>query len=179
MESKWNSYKCKDVIEFNPKLALPKGTFAFKVPMENITPFEKFIKFDNKEKYAGGTKFSNYDTIMARITPCLENGKTAFIDGLDKNEVAFGSTEYIVLRAKSKVSDPQFIYYLSISPDFRKAAIASMSGSSGRQRVQLKLLEELEFKFTCPNVAFHYSFYCLWGGLIGKSTYTASLYTRS
>ena len=86
----------------------------------------------------------NGDTVMARITPCLENGKTAFIDGLNVAEVAFGSTEFIVLRAKEKISDPQFIYYLAVSPWFRNIAIKSMVGSSGRQRVQQQVLENVE-----------------------------------
>ena len=81
---------------------------------------------------------------MARITPCLENGKTAFIDCLNKDEVAFGSTEFIVLRAKPGVSDAQFVYYLATSPEFRQVAIKSMVGSSGRQRVQQPVLENLE-----------------------------------
>ena len=81
---------------------------------------------------------------MARITPCLENGKTAFISGLDTNEIAFGSTEYIVLRAKENISLPHFVYYLTISSLIREPAIKSMVGSSGRQRVQQSVLDELE-----------------------------------
>ena len=81
---------------------------------------------------------------MARITPCLENGKTAYVDFLEEGEIAFGSTEFIVMRAKEGISDSQFIYYLSVSPYFREIAIKSMVGSSGRQRVQQSVLEELE-----------------------------------
>lgn len=80
---------------------------------------------------------------MARITPCLENGKTAFVDILKDGEVGFGSTEYIVMRAKEGISDPQFVYYLATSPFFRNIAIKSMVGSSGRQRVQQGVLDEL------------------------------------
>lgn len=92
----------------------------------------------------GGAKFCNGDTIMARITPCLENGKTAYVDILEDGEVAFGSTEFIVMRAKENVSDPQFVYYLATSPAFRNVAIKSMVGSSGRQRVQQSVIDELE-----------------------------------
>ena len=81
-------------------------------------------------------KFRNGDTIIARITPCLENGKMAYIDILDDDEVGFGSTEYIVLREREEISDKQFLYYFSISSVFRDIAILSMTGSSGRQRVQ-------------------------------------------
>ena len=81
---------------------------------------------------------------MARITPCLENGKTAYVDMLDDGEIGFGSTEFIVMRAKAGISDPQFVYYTAINPTFRNVAIKSMVGSSGRQRVQQSVLEELE-----------------------------------
>ena len=89
-------------------------------------------------------KFCNGDTVMARITPCLENGKTAYVDMLDDGEIGFGSTEFIVMRAKTGISDPQFVYYTAINPVFRNVAIKSMVGSSGRQRVQQSVLEELE-----------------------------------
>lgn len=81
---------------------------------------------------------------MARITPCLENGKTAFVSILDEEEIGYGSTEYIVLRAKPNVSIPDFVYYLTISKIVREPAIKSMVGSSGRQRVQQSVLDELE-----------------------------------
>lgn len=95
-------------------------------------------------EFTGGSKFCNGDTIMARITPCLENGKTAFVDMLEDGEIAFGSTEFIVMRARAGISDPQFVYYLATSPLFRDIAIKSMVGSSGRQRVQQSVLNELE-----------------------------------
>ena len=81
---------------------------------------------------------------MARITPCLENGKTAFIDVLRDGEVGFGSTEFIVLRAKPGITDEQYVYYLAISPTFRQIAIKSMVGSSGRQRIQQSVLDDME-----------------------------------
>jgi type I restriction enzyme S subunit len=90
-------------------------------------------------------KFQNGDTLFARITPCLENGKCTYVDILDNNEVAFGSTEFIVLREKLNVSTSQFIYYLAISPDFRDIAIQLMTGSSGRQRVETNALKEKLF----------------------------------
>jgi len=93
--------------------------------------------------YSGGTKFRNGDTIMARITPCLENGKTAKVGILEEGEVAFGSTEYIVFRAKEGV-DEDFLYYLICSPLVRDPAIKSMVGSSGRQRVQTDVVQNLE-----------------------------------
>lgn len=144
MKSEWKRVRAADIIEFNPRLSLPKGCEATKISMDKLQPYTKRIYETEKSIYAGGVKFTNEDTIMARITPCLENGKTAFIDILDEGEVAFGSTEFIVMRAKIGISDPQYIYYLATSPEFRNVAIKSMVGSSGRQRVQLKVLEDLE-----------------------------------
>lgn len=112
--------------------------------MDKLQPFTKQIPETGKASFTGGAKFCNGDTIMARITPCLENGKTAFVDILADGEVAFGSTEFIVMRAKKGISDPQFVYYLATSPDFRQVAIQSMVGSSGRQRVQQDVLNNVE-----------------------------------
>ena len=144
MRSEWKVVKLSDIAEFNPRESLPKGTIAKKVAMDKLQPFYRDIPSYEIEAFNGGTKFRNGDTIMARITPCLENGKTAFVDCLNKDEVAFGSTEFIVLRAKPGVSDAQFVYYLATSPEFRQVAIKSMVGSSGRQRVQQPVLEDLE-----------------------------------
>ena len=142
----WTRMRAADFIDFNPRMSIKKGAVATKVAMDKLQPFTKRIPEVEKAAFSGGSKFRNGDTIMARITPCLENGKTAFVDILEKDEVAFGSTEFIVLRAKEGISDPQFIYYLAISPSFRNVAIKSMVGSSGRQRVQQSVLEELVLK---------------------------------
>ena len=144
MTSNWTTMRAADFISFNPKLSIKKGELATKVAMDKLMPFTKKISDTEKAIFSGGTKFCNGDTIMARITPCLENGKTAYVDILEENEVAFGSTEYIVMRAVDGISDSQFIYYLVTSPLFRSIAIKSMVGSSGRQRVQQSVLEELE-----------------------------------
>ncbi len=144
MKSEWKIMKASEFIDFNPKISLKKGTSAKKIAMDKLMPFTKKVSGYEIASYSGGTKFCNGDTIMARITPCLENGKTAYVDFLEEGEIAFGSTEFIVMRAKEGISDSQFIYYLSISPYFREIAIKSMVGSSGRQRVQQSVLEELE-----------------------------------
>lgn len=140
----WKSVRAVDFIDFNPHLNLKKGTIATKIGMDKLKPFSKKITEAEKAEFNGGAKFCNGDTIMARITPCLENGKTAFVDMLDDGEIGFGSTEFIVMRAKAGISDPQFVYYTAINPTFRNVAIKSMVGSSGRQRVQQSVLEELE-----------------------------------
>lgn len=144
MKSDWQVKKLGDIVEFNPTERLPNGAIAKKISMDMLQPFTKDIFQYELQPYNGGAKFRNGDTIMARITPCLENGKASKVNILTKDEVGFGSTEYIVLRAIPNVSDPDFIYYLTISDLVRAPAIKSMVGSSGRQRVQQNVLETLE-----------------------------------
>ena len=142
--TEWKTYKFCDIVQFNPTERIAKGTLAKKVAMDKLTPYCREVSGYEVEAFTGGTKFRNGDTIMARITPCLENGKTSFVSFLDDNEVGFGSTEYIVFRAIDGVTDSKFIYYFVTNPTFRNIAIKSMVGSSGRQRVQQSVLEDLE-----------------------------------
>lgn len=137
------TYKLSEFAIINPKEYLIKGKIAKKVSMDMLQPFCRDIPTFTLEEYNGGMKFRNGDTIMARITPCLENGKTAKVNILADNEVGFGSTEYIVFRAKKQVSDPDYLFYLICSAIVRDPAIKSMVGSSGRQRVQTSVLEQL------------------------------------
>lgn len=142
--SEWKTYRLSDVVQFNPAERLSKGAIAKKVAMEHLQPFTRAISGYELAVYSGGSKFRNGDTLMARITPCLENGKTAYVSFLDNGEVGFGSTEYIVFRSIEGVTDSKFVYYFVTSPWFRNIAIKSMVGSSGRQRVQQSVLENLE-----------------------------------
>ena len=139
----WKEYKLGDFMEFNPKIKLAKDTLARKITMDQLIPHCRDIHSWTYEPYSGGAKFENGDTIMARITPCLENGKHAYVSCLDKGEVAYGSTEYIVIRGRKDISDNAFVYYLSHYPNFKNAAIKSMVGTSGRQRAQVDVLENL------------------------------------
>lgn len=133
-------------IKFNPSESIPKGRVARKIPMGALTEFQRKINgFENSEYYSG-PKFRNGDTIVAKITPCLENGKTAFVDILDQEEIAFGSSEFIVLR-HTEFTDSEFIYYFARSPLFRDRAISCMEGTSGRKRVNENTLKNLEFEF--------------------------------
>lgn len=141
----WYRIKAADFIDFNPRESLPKNTEAKKVAMERLQPFTRDVAGYEVSSFSGGTKFRNGDTIMARITPCLENGKTAKVSFLNDGEIGFGSTEFIVMRAKPNVSDADFVYYLATSPFFREIAIRSMVGSSGRQRVQQSVLDATNF----------------------------------
>lgn len=134
-----------EVAEINPAESLNKGKVAKYVAMESVEPFTRRISNFKLKEYNGGMKFRNGDTLFARITPCLENGKTSFVDILEDDEIGFGSTEFIVLREKENLSDKKYLYYLSLSPELREIAIRLMTGSSGRQRVQTNLFADKSF----------------------------------
>ncbi len=146
----WKETTFNEIAEINPSESLRKGGSAKYIAMENLNSFSRKVsRFENKE-FNGGMKFRNGDTLLARITPCLENGKTALVDVLENNEVGFGSTEYIVIREKEGLSESKFLYYFSISPNFRKVAIKLMTGTSGRQRVETNSL--MNKKFLTPSL---------------------------
>lgn len=139
----------QSIAEFNPSEQLKKGVLAKCVPMAKLKEFQRKITGYELKPFSGGAKFRNGDILVAKITPCLENGKTAFVDILADNEIAFGSTEFIVLRARND-TNPDFLYYFAISPDFRKRAIECMEGTSGRKRVNENTLKTLELPI--PNL---------------------------
>ena len=147
VDTQWITAKMSEMIDINPKEKLSKGTYAKKISMDKLQPFCRDVPEFEIAEFIGGTKFRNGDTIMARITPCLENGKTAMVNILEPDEVGFGSTEFIVFRAKEGCMDPDFVYYLIKSPIVREPAIKSMVGSSGRQRVQTEVLQNLVIPF--------------------------------
>ena len=143
MKSEWTKKKLSDIADFNPRETIKRGTIAKKISMDVLRPFCRDVPYYTEESFSGGTKFRNGDTIMARITPCLENGKTAQVSILNDGEVGFGSTEYIVFRAKEGIADKDYLFYLICSPEVREPAIKSMVGSSGRQRVQTDVVKNL------------------------------------
>ena len=147
-QNDWQEVKLGEVVEVNPLERLEKNSIAKKIPMEALEIFQKKISFYQEKQFKGGLKFRNGDTLVPRITPSLENGKTAFVDVLNNNEVGFGSTEFIVLRNKENITDKEFIYYLARSSIFRGIAIKSMTGTSGRQRVQTN--EVINYQFKLP-----------------------------
>ena len=139
--SEWREVVVRDVIEFNPKESIKKGTVTKKIGMDKLAPFQRKIAGFELAEFKGGSKFRNGDTLLARITPCLENGKTAQVTILDDDEIAFGSTEYIVMRNKMGITDNNYIFYLTLSQYVRDIAIKSMTGTSGRQRAQTDVIE--------------------------------------
>ena len=145
MKFKWSIKKLSEIADFNPSEPLQKGKISKKIGMDKIFPFNRDITLYEVVPFTSGTKFRNGDTIMARITPCLENGKIAKVSILDEDEIGFGSTEFIVLRAKEEI-DEDYLYYLTCSSIVREPAIKSMVGSSGRQRVQTDVVQNLEIE---------------------------------
>ncbi|POR22158.1 hypothetical protein BWK58_11375 [Flavobacterium columnare] len=141
--SKWRQISIGEFIDFNPSESLPKGKVVKKIPMAMLTEYVRKIKGFEFAEYNSGPKFRNGDTLVAKITPCLENGKTAQVDILEDNEVAFGSSEFIVLR-ENEHSINDYIYYLAKSPVFRERAISCMEGTSGRKRVNEGALKRQE-----------------------------------
>ncbi len=137
-----------EIIDFNPKRTITKGKAAPFIEMAALPVDCRDISgIDEKEFKSGGSKFQNGDTLFARITPCLENGKTAKVSGLGDGEFGFGSTEFIVMAAKKPEYDEEYIYYLARLPEFRSYAQSRMEGTSGRQRVGWQSLAEFEYPF--------------------------------
>lgn len=148
----WSACKLSDVISFKPKVQLSKDRMKQFVPMQALSTNSMVLDSSQLTTTTSnsGSKFQNGDTLLARITPCLENGKTAFVTGIESDEGAVGSTEFIVMR--SKELNPYMVYLLARTDDFRQAAINSMTGSDGRQRAQVDKLEVLPYLKPTQNV---------------------------
>jgi type I restriction enzyme S subunit len=141
--SEWKTYKLGEIADINPRVPLKQGNEYSFVEMKDLNANFKYTSPSIKRELKGGTKFQNGDTLFARITPCLENGKICQVRDLE-NGVGFGSTEFMVFRGKEKVSDTDFIYYLARTDYVRNNAIQAMTGTSGRQRVEKSALEKLD-----------------------------------
>ena len=128
-----------DYADLNPRRVLAKHQIARSIDMSQLSTSGAFPSGWEMKPFNGGMRFTNGDTLLARITPCLENGKTAFIDFLNEGEVAFGSTEYIVLAPRYYVP-PEMLYCLARYPAFVDYAVKNMNGSSGRQRVSAETI---------------------------------------
>ena len=152
----WQVLPLPEVIEVNPRRVLKKGTIAPYLHMQNL-PTQGHRPNDwTYREFNSGTKFTNGDTLLARITPCLENGKTGFVDFLDEDEVGWGSTEYIILRPKPPLP-VEFGYYLARSDDLRMFAIHNMIGTTGRQRVPASCFDYYQFAVPSAPIAQKFS----------------------
>ncbi len=139
----WRMGRLGDVAECNPYRKLVKGDVARCVEMADLTVSGPFPTGWSIRRYNGGMKFSNGDTIIARITPCFENGKVAFVNFLEDREVAFGSTEYVIVSPRGMVP-AEWFYCLARDPGFITYAKSRMNGSSGRQRFTASDIAEYE-----------------------------------
>jgi type I restriction enzyme S subunit len=144
----WPVVSLSEIVEINPPRYLKSGQIAPYLDMANMPTTGHMPNNIILRPYSSGMRFINGDTLLARITPCLENGKTAFVNFLRSGEIGWGSTEYIVLRPKAPFPE-QFAYFLARSSAFRDFAIQSMSGTSGRQRVSPEALSG--FKLVRPS----------------------------
>ena len=140
--TEWKEYKFSDFVEINPSVKIPKGIPVSFVEMKDLDSSVRYCESSQKKELAGGSRFIDGDTLFARITPCMENGKICQVRNLE-NSIGFGSTEFHILRGKEGVSDSEFVYYLSRWDEVRDHAEHNMEGSSGRQRVPKQAFDNL------------------------------------
>ena len=139
----WELKRVPECVDISPRVVVPRDGEKPFVPMGCLSNDSMLITDIESREGNSGAKFQNGDTLFARITPCLENGKTGFAQFLpDADAVACGSTEFIVLR--SRTLTPEFVYCLARSDEFRGVAIKSMSGATGRQRVQEQCFNDFQ-----------------------------------
>lgn len=145
----WHIGTAGELFEFSPKERLKKGEIYPYVEMKNLSSSAMIYEWIDREFKGSGSRFRNGDTLLARITPCLENGKIGFVDFLVDNVVGWGSTEFIVIRSKTGI-EKSFSYYFTSESSFKEYAVANMNGSSGRQRVKAETLAE--YKTVIPTL---------------------------
>jgi type I restriction enzyme, S subunit len=143
MSENWQPMYFSEFVEINPAVQLPKDQELPYVEMADVTPGRRYVTAKQMRRPRGGARFRDGDTLFARITPCLENGKIAQYVSKG-NTLAFGSTEFFVFRAKSGVSDRDYVCYLAMTDLVRKPAEKSMAGASGRQRADIRAIENLK-----------------------------------
>ncbi|ELX4140092.1 restriction endonuclease subunit S, partial [Vibrio vulnificus] len=137
----WGVSSLSERVNINPKRTLKKGIVAHHIDMKALPTSSMSISEVAEKEFKSGTKFQNHDTLLARITPCLENGKTAYVNCIPDNEIAWGSTEFIVMNPKLKFFR-EYVYLLARTEELRAYAIKNMTGTSGRQRVSGALVGE-------------------------------------
>ncbi len=148
----WTAQRLPDAIDVNPRRTLKSGTIAPYLDMKNLPTQGHSAEEVIDREFSSGTKFQNGDTLLARITPCLENGKTGYVDFLEDGQVGWGSTEYIILSPKPPLP-PQFGYLLARSDALRTHAIQNMTGTSGRQRVPSECFNTFWLAVPTPEIA--------------------------
>ena len=166
----WEAQAVSEVFDVNPARSLRKGDHAPYLDMKSMPTNGHAPDSWIARPFGSGMRFMNGDTLVARITPCLENGKTAFVDFLGDGQIAWGSTEYIVLRPQSPLP-PVFAYCLARTGEFRDFAIQNMTGTSGRQRVSPSVMAHFRLAVPSREVAVAFGevvnpmFACIRGGM--------------
>lgn len=148
-EEDWESGVLGDIVEFNPTYQIKKKASTPYLEMKNVSSNSFSPKDWYYRDFTSGMKFKNGDTLLARITPCLQNGKSCFVSFLEEDQTGWGSTEYIVMKMKEPFH-PFISYIWANDKGFRDFAIGSMSGSSGRQRAQANIVKDYKIKIP-PN----------------------------
>ncbi|EFJ3309242.1 restriction endonuclease [Escherichia coli] len=146
--------KLGDVCTINPRLpknANPEQEVTF-LAMAAVSEKGEISSQETRilhETKKGFTYFERGDVLLAKITPCFENGKATLTNNLN-TQIGFGSTEFHVLRAFPDLILPEFIFYLVWNERFRIAAAKEMTGSAGQKRVSTDYLKE--YKFYLPSI---------------------------
>ena len=144
MKEEWSEAPFSEAVLVNPPARLERGTTYPFVDMAAVNRDSRSVYPSEERVFKGsGSRFQSGDTLMARITPCLENGKIARYQALEAKQEAHGSTEFIVIRGRPHVTDNDFAYYLTQWEEVRNYAIGQMTGTSGRQRVPVDSLDHL------------------------------------
>jgi len=144
MAGEWRELPFSEAVQINPPVRLERGKKYPFVDMGALNPGARSaFATEEREFSGGGSRFEHGDTLMARITPCLENGKIARFCALQGSGVGHGSTEFIVIRGRPGVTHTDFAYYLTLWEGVRGYAISHMTGTSGRQRVPTDCLQHL------------------------------------
>jgi len=148
----WEEKRISDVFHINPSKSeikdLDENIEVSFIPMAYVSEKGKIVSMDKrklKDVKKGFTYFKNKDVLLAKITPCFENGKKAFAEDL-MNGIGFGTTEFYVLREMGEVI-PEWVYYNLSREDFRSGAKRSMGGAVGQQRVSKDFIENFNLSF--------------------------------
>ena len=148
----WRVGKLGEIVEINPRENLKKLEKKIYIEMKCLSETSSIISEYYEREFTGtGTKFKNKDTLMARITPCLENRKIGYVNFLKDNDIGWGSTEFNILRSQNNIPR-ELSYFIARSKKFLDYAISNMNGSSGRQRVSGKTLEEYNIVISSENI---------------------------
>ncbi|MXW40844.1 MAG: restriction endonuclease subunit S [Synechococcus sp. SB0668_bin_15] len=155
----WGIGTISELIDIDPARRLAKGSIAPYLEMKGVSTSGHTVTGVYPRKFTSGTKFQFGDTLLARITPCLENGKTALVDFLEEGEIGWGSTEFIVMCGKKSFHN-SFVYCLARSEEFRSHAIRNMVGSSGRQRIPSNTLADFQVSLPPNSLVDRFSVLC-------------------